>query len=96
MDIYKNYLLKYQIFRFCPPQKVKNVLFWYFFQLCNVHSIVLEERVNHGIALSLERDEVDRKKRRAADTIHFLFPWIFSLEYTSYMKGVLNSFAKSH
>jgi hypothetical protein len=21
-----------------------------------------------------ERDEVDRKKRRAADTIHFLFP----------------------
>jgi hypothetical protein len=35
---------------------------------------VLEERVNHGIALSSERDEVDRKKRRAADTIHFLFP----------------------
>jgi hypothetical protein len=34
---------------------------------------VLEERVNHGIALS-SRDEVDRKKRRAADTIHFLFP----------------------
>jgi hypothetical protein len=35
---------------------------------------VLKERVNHGIALSSERDEVDRKKRRAADTIHFLFP----------------------
>jgi hypothetical protein len=33
---------------------------------------VLKERVNHGIALS-SRDEVDRKKRRAADTIHFLF-----------------------
>jgi hypothetical protein len=34
---------------------------------------VLEERVNHDIALSSERDEVDRKKRHAADTTHFLF-----------------------
>jgi hypothetical protein len=39
----------------------------------NLHSSVLEERVNHDIALSSERDEVDRKKRHAADTTHFLF-----------------------
>jgi hypothetical protein len=36
-------------------------------------AVVLEERVNHDIALSSERDEVDRKKRHAADTTHFLF-----------------------
>ena len=34
--------------------------------------------------------EVDRKKRPAADTNHFLFQCISSLEQTSYMKGVLN------
>jgi hypothetical protein len=36
-----------------------------------------------------ERDEVDRKKRRAADTTHFLFVRIHSLEKTSYLRGVL-------
>jgi hypothetical protein len=36
-----------------------------------------------------ERDEVDRKKRRAADTTHFLFVRIHSLEKTSYPRGVL-------
>jgi hypothetical protein len=40
---------------------------------------VLKERVNHDIALSSERDEVDRKKRHAADTTHFLFDSIYSL-----------------
>jgi hypothetical protein len=50
---------------------------------------VLEERVNHDIALSSERDEVDRKKRHAADTTHFLFDSIYSLEKTSYPRGVL-------
>jgi hypothetical protein len=44
--------------------------------------IVLKERVNHDIALSSERDEVDRKKRHAADTTHFLFDSIHSLEKT--------------
>jgi hypothetical protein len=38
-----------------------------------VYDGVLEERVNHDIALSSERDEVDRKKRHAADDTHFLF-----------------------
>jgi hypothetical protein len=41
---------------------------------------VLEERVNHDIALSSERDEADRKKRHAADTTHFLFDSIYSLD----------------
>ena len=36
-------------------------------------AVVLEERVNHDIPLSSERDEVDQKKRHAADTTHFLF-----------------------
>jgi hypothetical protein len=39
----------------------------------SIRYTVLEERVNHDIALSSERDEVDRKKRHAADTTHFLF-----------------------
>jgi hypothetical protein len=51
--------------------------------------IVLKERVNHDIALSSERDEVDRKKRHAADTTHFLFDSIHSLEKTSDPRGVL-------
>jgi hypothetical protein len=51
--------------------------------------VVLEERVNHDIALSLEREEVDRKKRHAADTTHFLFDSIYSLEKTSYPRGGL-------
>jgi hypothetical protein len=51
--------------------------------------VVLKERVNHDIALSSERDEVDRKKRHAADTTHFLFDSIYSLEKTSYPRGVL-------
>jgi hypothetical protein len=38
-----------------------------------LRSVVLEERVNHDIALSSGRDEVDRKKRHAPDTTHFLF-----------------------
>jgi hypothetical protein len=45
-----------------------------------VGDFVLEERVNHDIALSSERDKVDRKKRHAADTTHFLFDSIYSLD----------------
>jgi hypothetical protein len=48
---------------------------------------VLKERVNHDIALSSERDEVYRKKRHAADTTHFLFDSIYSLEKTSYPRA---------
>jgi hypothetical protein len=55
----------------------------------NISSYVLKERVNHDIALSSGRDEVDRKKRHAADTTHFLFDSIHSLEKTSYPRGVL-------
>jgi hypothetical protein len=64
-----------------------NVIFW----IAPIHDpirqklgyfsdFVLEERVNHDITLSSERDEVDRMKRHAADTTHFLFDSIYSLD----------------
>jgi hypothetical protein len=55
---------------------------------------VLKERVNHDIALSSRKDEVDRKKRRAADITHFLFVRIeFRLDFLS--ESMCHLFAKS-
>jgi hypothetical protein len=55
---------------------------------------VLKERVNHDIALSSRKDEVDRKKRRAADITHFLFVRIqFRLDFLS--ESMCYLFAKS-